>query len=131
MGQLLDWLHEQRDAEPVVVALDMNAAPTRSERGSVSYDPQAYPAALSHPKLRLGSAYKAVLGREPSYTTWKRRGSVELKHCIDYVLHTEHLGVGRVLLPPDERELGEGRLPDWRYPSDHVALAVEFRCPRE
>ena len=90
-----------------------------------SYAAQAYPATTS----ALRSAYKTALGAEPAWTTWKRRGTSEARHCIDYVLCSPEVGVSQVLLPPDDDAVVEERLPGWNYPSDHVALIADLRVP--
>lgn len=125
--QLLDYVHAHvQDGQPFVLAMDMNAAPQRNS-GS-DYEPLAYPAALAHPLL-LRSAYADVLGAEPPYTTWKVRGPHEAKQCIDYIFHSPGMRVRRVLLPPEEADVGPGRLPCFEYPSDHVMLCAEVMLP--
>ena len=121
--QLLDRLLALR--LPCVVLADLNATP----RPSGGYACEAYPAALAHP-LGVRSAYAgACEGEEPAYTTWKRRGAAETRHTIDYILVSGGVGVARVLLAPADGDVAAERLPGWRYPSDHVALAAELRLP--
>ena len=123
VGQLLDRLLALR--LPCVVLADLNATP----RPSAAYACEAYPAALAH-ALGVRSAYAAAGGgEEPGYTTWKRRGAAEVRHTIDYILVAGPVGVARVLLPPADGDVAAERLPGWRYPSDHVALAAELRLP--
>lgn len=105
---------------PCVICLDMNAAPH-----DAAYAAQAYPATTS----ALRSAYRTALGAEPAWTTWKKRGTSEARHCIDYVLCSPEVGVSQVLLPPDDDAVVEERLPGWNYPSDHVALIADLRVP--
>ncbi|CAH0368606.1 unnamed protein product [Pelagomonas calceolata] len=105
---------------PCVICLDMNAAPH-----DAAYAAQAYPATTS----ALRSAYRTALGAEPAWTTWKKRGTSEARHCIDYVLCSPEVGVDAVLLPPEDDEIVEARLPGWNYPSDHVALIADLRVP--
>lgn len=106
----------------------MNAAP--HDGGYVS---EAYPAAVTLPlgdgQPPLRSAYGSALGQELAWTTWKRRGASEARHTIDYILVSEGLGVGRVLLPPDDAAMAPERLPGWAYPSDHIALFAELYVP--
>ena len=97
----------------------MNAAPGETADCS----PEAYTVAI---KMGMQSAYKEVLGEEPRWTTWKRRGVKESKHTIDYILITPKVGVGQVLRPPEDADMAPERLPGWRYPSDHVALQAEL-----
>lgn len=106
---------------PCVVCLDMNAAP----KDASSYAAEAYPATIG----KLRSAYKTALGAEPAWTTWKRRGTSEARHCIDYILCSSEVGVARVLLAPDDAAIVEARLPGWNYPSDHIALLADLRVP--
>jgi len=61
------------------------------------------------------------------YTTWKKRGSYEARHTIDYVWHspdklrpTARLGV------VDAADMEPWRLPGFRYPSDHLSLWARF-----
>lgn len=124
--QLLDRLH-QLDL-PCIVAMDMNAAPR--ENPSAPYPSEAYPVMLDH-ALRLRSSYVDVLGCEPAYTTWKRRGSKEARHTIDYICVSRTVGVRRVLLPPPEENVHPERLPNFQYPSDHIALMVELLIPMQ
>lgn len=121
--QLLDLVRGK--ALPCVVATDMNATPCRD--GPAGYSPEAYRQALSEGSLRLRSAYAEVLGEEPSFTTWKRRGDKETKHTIDYILVSESVEVLGVLAPPQDETIETERLPSWRYPSDHIALMADLR----
>jgi endonuclease/exonuclease/phosphatase family metal-dependent hydrolase len=122
--QLLDRLHAKRLS--CVIATDLNATPRPG-----AYPCEAYPAALAHP-LNARSAYAAAAdGEEPGYTTWKRRGTAEARHTIDYIFVAGAVGVARVLLPPADADVAPERFPGWRYPSDHVALAAELRLPPE
>jgi endonuclease/exonuclease/phosphatase family metal-dependent hydrolase len=123
VGELCAWLQaaaERWDAAATVALLDMNGAPRSTNN---KYEPAAYPAAVGG---RLRSAYQLVLGAEPAWTTWKRRGGEELKMTLDYVLVSPEVTCHRVLLPPDDADVDSERLPGWRYPSDHVMLAAEL-----
>ena len=51
------------------------------------------------------------------------------RHCIDYILATPDVEVRRVLATPDDADVGPGRLPCWRYPSDHISLVAEIALP--
>jgi nocturnin len=136
--QLLDLtMEKQREAAannvvgltslpPVLLGMDMNAAP---QEQSHKYDAEALPAALAHP-LGLRSAYAVACGgQEPAWSTWKKRGESEAKHTIDYILASPDVEVRRVLLAPDEATVEAGRLPCFKYPSDHIAIAAEFNVP--
>mgnify|MGYP003684348013 CR=1 FL=1 len=83
MRYLVSAAKEDADAcgaAAIILCLDANAAPKRG--CAADYPPQAYPTAI---EAGLHSAYATLLGEEPSYTTWKRRGSKEAKHTIDYI----------------------------------------------
>ena len=84
-----------------------------------SYAAQAYPATTS----ALHSAYKTALGAEPAWTTWKRRGISEARHCIDYILCSPEVGVSQVLLPPEDDEIVEARLPGWNLCGNQISDA--------
>ena len=80
--------------------------------------------------LGLRSAYAVACGgQEPAWSTWKKRGESEAKHTIDYILASPDVEVRRVLLAPDEATVEVGRLPCFKYPSDHIAIAAEFNVP--
>ena len=126
--QLFDRVAALRGDLPCIAVMDMNAAPETS--ASAPYPAAAYPAALSHGALRVGSAYARALGSEPAWTTWKRRVGAfkagEAKHTIDYIFTTADIAVTRVLNVPDDASVVETRLPGWEYPSDHVALRADL-----
>ena len=74
---------------------------------------------------------------EPPFTTWKFRapagaagadGATEKKETIDYVWYGggRHLGCVATWGLPSESEIGPAALPSASYPSDHLALAVDF-----
>jgi mRNA deadenylase 3'-5' endonuclease subunit Ccr4 len=89
--------------------------------------PAPHPVAR-HP-LSLRSAYCAVAGREPPYTTCHGR----YIGTVDYVWYTaEPVGEGGatlralgVLQPPRLAGIHSG-LPSAEWPSDHVALVADF-----
>eukprot|EP00746_Dinoflagellata_sp_MGD_P014740 gnl/MRDRNA2_/MRDRNA2_132466_c0_seq1.p1 gnl/MRDRNA2_/MRDRNA2_132466_c0~~gnl/MRDRNA2_/MRDRNA2_132466_c0_seq1.p1 ORF type:complete len:274 (-),score=40.22 gnl/MRDRNA2_/MRDRNA2_132466_c0_seq1:12-785(-) len=126
IGQLLDRVHAI--GLPCVLALDMNAAPKQNPASN--YTSKAYPAVLEH-RIGLRSAYADVLGDEPGYTTWKRRGDHEAKQTIDYIFVSPTIKADNVLLPPLEGDMDSARLPGWRYPSDHIALMARLRIPKD
>ena len=120
VGQLFDALAARRlrrargrgRAAARDVAADLNASPAPAAgRGGVAFASEAYPAALAH-ALGVRSAYGR---REGAWTTWKRRGELEMRHEIDYVLVGEGVEPTRVLLAPADEHVGPGRLPAWRY----------------
>ena len=64
---------------------------------------------------------------EPEFSTWKFRTGGEARRVIDHAFYS-----GAALAPtrrwrgPTRAEIGPGGLPCAAYPSDHVALLVEF-----
>ncbi|CAE7033926.1 noct [Symbiodinium sp. KB8] len=122
MVSLLDLLSRLSvPACGVILACDMNAVSIPD--GKIG-DPLAYTAALSH-ELRLQSSY-AESSKEPEFTTWKLRPKGEVKRTIDYILHSPSLCVAALLKLPSEAEMPKSRLPSHSYPSDHMALGVDF-----
>ncbi|KAG8232036.1 hypothetical protein J437_LFUL012060 [Ladona fulva] len=119
---------------PVILCGDFNAEPSEP----------VYTTILSDKRLCLSSAYaqypldseKGDMAngncmqqlREPPYTTWKVRESEgEVCHTIDYVFHSQSsLLVESVLEFPSGEEIGPGRVPSLRYPSDHFSLVCDF-----
>lgn len=64
-----------------------------------------------------------------SYTTWKSRSGKIAKHVIDYIFYTHSsLRVTATLGPPapDEIAQSELKLPNIRYPSDHISVAADL-----
>lgn len=136
MNELLE--HLETFQLPCIVGLDMNAEPANV--CGASYPAKAYPLATTKhlcihgTKAPLRSAYALAMGKEPNWTTWKRRQGRgkqgEVSHTIDYVLISHDIRCSRVLLPPADADIVDSRLPGWSYPSDHVALLAELSLPR-
>jgi endonuclease/exonuclease/phosphatase family metal-dependent hydrolase len=63
------------------------------------------------------------------FTTWKIRGTLEVKRMIDYIFFGGPLRCRNILMPPAEEDVGVRRLPSLRFPSDHLHIAaqLEFR----
>ena len=65
------------------------------------------------------------------YSTWKTRGKVKIKRVIDYIFHNSQdirgVHCTHILGLPEEEEMEPHRLPGFRYPSDHLAIAARFR----
>ena len=65
------------------------------------------------------------------YSTWKTRGKVKTKRVIDYIFHNSQdirgVHCTHILGLPEEEEMEPHRLPGFRYPSDHLAIAARFR----
>jgi nocturnin len=75
----------------------------------------------AYPLARAESAHAAGTNM---WTTWKRRGSHEVKHQIGYICTIGADSVAR-LLPPSDDALANGRLPSPYYPSDHIAISAD------
>jgi mRNA deadenylase 3'-5' endonuclease subunit Ccr4 len=63
------------------------------------------------------------------YSTWKVRSGKTAKHLIDYMFYTHgSLRVNGVLGPPSGQDMAESKykLPDLRYPSDHLSIAADM-----
>ena len=122
MTSLLELLARMSCAAgAVIVACDLNAVSVPD--GKIG-EPLAYAAALSH-HLKLQSCY-ARSSVEPEFTTWKLRPKGEVKRTIDYVFHSPSLRPEAILQLPDASEMPQERLPSHSYPSDHLALGVDF-----
>ena len=77
--------------------------------------------------LMLKSAYKATLGSEIPFSTWKIRENKEFKKTIDYIwFSSDILNVTSVLDVPDDREVPAEKFPNFNHPSDHIALCCDF-----
>lgn len=74
------------------------------------------------------SSFFPALGREPEFTTLKKReGGDAKKRCIDYIWYgRDKLELMGVLEVPDEEEIGSQRLPSFSFPSDHIDLFAKF-----
>lgn len=111
----------------IVVCGDFNSPP--SDQNGIQA--KCFPEVCNHP-LRLCSVFQKLeldqkLNVDSFYTTWKIRPKGEVKWCIDYVMHSAALGVMSVSSVPTEQDgLPDCRLPSFQYPSDHLALAVDF-----
>ena len=122
MVSLLDYLSRMScTACGIIMACDMNAVSVPD--GKIG-EPLAYRAALSH-ELTLQSSY-AESSKEPEFTTWKLRPKGEVKRTIDYIFHSPSLRPQGLLQLPPESAMPQERLPSHSYPSDHLALGVDF-----
>ncbi|XP_012267234.2 nocturnin isoform X2 [Athalia rosae] len=123
---LLDFVSSTAEGRPVILCGDFNAEPSEP----------IYRTVLSHQELNLGSAYADFscetdipsIDREPPYTTWKVRDEGEVCHTIDYVFYNKDVfAVNAILQFPTSDDIGEGRVPSFRYPSDHFSLCCDLR----
>ena len=124
---LLEFLEKKIDkSDALLVCGDLNA-----DCIEPVYD------AFVESSLKLSSAYKNLSpdgSTEPNYTTWKIRGGAgpggsdqHVCRAIDYIWYTERsLRLKALLNFPTDEQIGEDRLPCFRYPSDHFSLVAEF-----
>jgi len=124
VGQLLQAISAEPAPAHTVVCGDFNSDPF----GVLGvHTASAVPRVLATSTLR--SAYPLPTSLRDCahlYSTWKRRGSDDTPHWIDYIFHSPSLRPTSLLLPPHASDLDAARLPGFRYPSDHIALAAEF-----
>ncbi|CAE7687986.1 noct, partial [Symbiodinium microadriaticum] len=108
-----------------IIMGDFNAEACTSSSGSAAV---AIPIALNWCDGYLSSAYTLPTSHaDDLYTTWKTRGGTDFKRMIDYILYSASSGleVAAVLKPPSPEEIATSacKLPDIRYPSDHISIA--------
>ncbi|CAB0007498.1 unnamed protein product [Nesidiocoris tenuis] len=114
---LLDFVASIAQDRPVILCGDFNAEPIEPVYSSV----------ITHPSIRLASAYATCEG-EPPYTTWKVREEGEVRHTIDYIFYSKNkFSVEDVLDFPSGEDMGPGRVPSYQYPSDHFSLVTDLR----
>lgn len=114
---LTQYLKDKNLDHPIILCGDFNAPPTEP-----AYD------VVKSCDLNLTSVntHLSQEGKEPKYTTWKVRDT-EVCRTIDYIWYSKQgLKVKSVLNMASEKEVGEGRLPSFRYPSDHLSLVCDF-----
>lgn len=115
---LMDFLNEQALGRPIVCTGDFNADPCEP----------VYQTMTSSKTMRMSSAYKDVLEHEPNYTTWKFREDGEHIQTLDYIFYTpDQLCVEAVLDMPTGEQIGENRLPNLAFASDHFSLVADLR----
>ena len=116
--KFVDVLRKKLDPESaVIICGDFNGIPSE----------EFYQIMESHNGGYLCSSYMKAAGEELSYTTWKVRQGVEIKHTIDYIWFShEVLNVASYLELPDEKEISEEKFPSFASPSDHLALCCDF-----
>jgi endonuclease/exonuclease/phosphatase family metal-dependent hydrolase len=117
----------------VVLAADFNTDAYAAESEGITIPAQCIPAVAACQILALESAYPLQTSEEDqggNYTTWKKRGDYEAKHTIDYILYSGFgLECVATLDAVSPEDMDDARLPGFRYPSDHLAIAAEFRFP--
>jgi len=109
---------------PLILAGDFNATP----------DEPAYKILCD---AHLQSAYEELCGEEPDYTTWKIRGERgnasspvgEKKRTIDFLFYLPGMMKAMAVLElPSEEDIGPNRLPNLKFPSDHMYLVAKFEA---
>ncbi|XP_054721892.1 nocturnin-like isoform X2 [Uloborus diversus] len=116
---LMDFIKLFSGSSPVIVTGDFNASPTESVYQTITKD-DTFP---------LESAYRCLSNRnqEPLYTTWKIREDGEYCQTLDYIFYTKNsIDVESALHLPTAEDIGEGRVPSYRYPSDHFSLVADL-----
>ena len=144
---LMRFVKDVAQGRPILLSGDFNAEPSEP----------VYSTIMNNKDLGLSSAYAELLAKsnpvksvepspedgqvepptkadimashEPDYTTWKiREDGGEVCHTIDYVFYSKSkLTVDNCLMFPGAAEVGQNRVPSFRYPSDHFSLVCDFR----
>jgi len=125
VGQLLEAIYTEPRPAHTVVCGDFNTNPYDDVNDK--HQASAVPRLLTTSTLR--SAYRLPLSPKDCvhmYSTWKLRGADDAPQCVDYIFHSPGLRPTSLLTPPNAKDLDAARLPGFRYPSDHIALAAEF-----
>ncbi len=119
---LVNYLRDKVADQALVVCGDFNGDFTEPVYKSFKDSP-----------LNLTSTYTLLSpdGAEPPYTTWKIRGGKggekDVCRAIDYMWYTKNsMTVDSVKMQPTDEEIGENRLPSYRYGSDHLSLAADY-----
>jgi len=117
------------DCDNVILAGDFNAAKIDmvDKSSPIKYKPLVLPLIE---KSGFTSAYEAILGKEPSYTTWKTRGGKMKQYTVDYIMLSKGISPVGVLDVPIEALVPSYGFPNFRYPSDHVALCADLKLPK-
>ncbi|GIY96936.1 nocturnin [Caerostris extrusa] len=116
---LMDFIKAYSGNNPVIITGDFNANPCEP----------IYQALINDDTYPLDSAYRYLsnTNAEPRYTTWKIREDGEYCQTLDYIFYTcNSFAVENVLQIPTGEDIGEGRVPSYRYPSDHFSLVADF-----
>lgn len=119
---------------PVILLGDFNTTPQdhcSDEHSSLTVIPHTQQwnggfFSSAYPFLSTGECIDPAIW---TYSTWKSRGGVEAKQLIDYIWFSKrHFELQWILDVPDIAELksSTSKLPDMRYPSDHIALCSQL-----
>ena len=117
IGDLIQYLKDKNLDHPLILCGDFNSPPTDTTYAVVK---------SSDLGLASVNTHLSKEGQEPEYTTWKVR-ETEVCRTIDYIWYTRKgVKVKSVLDVPKEEEVGAGRLPSFRYPSDHLSQVCDL-----
>jgi len=107
----------QQNKEDIILCGDLNAH-------FENYDPVR---ALVYPFLKM-CGFRNAYGSRPFYTHWGAWADCEVKVIFDYIMYLGNMRVKRVLQVPEESVIANTpeRLPNDRYPSDHISLVADF-----
>eukprot|EP00541_Cyclophora_tenuis_P017897 CAMPEP_0116559484 /NCGR_PEP_ID=MMETSP0397-20121206/10424_1 /TAXON_ID=216820 /ORGANISM="Cyclophora tenuis, Strain ECT3854" /LENGTH=141 /DNA_ID=CAMNT_0004085263 /DNA_START=65 /DNA_END=490 /DNA_ORIENTATION=+ len=111
---------------PVLVLGDLNADPPTEQTRNTSA------VQLLVDNNRFTSAYDLENSSEndpPLFTTWKTRGNRTARRVIDYIFYSGLVCTHTLSLPHKALEEERYKLPNLRYPSDHLMIAAKFRLP--
>ncbi|XP_013773535.1 nocturnin-like isoform X2 [Limulus polyphemus] len=117
---LLEFIRLHHDQRPVIITGDFNAEPSEP----------VYSTLTTCAELKLDSAYAYLSNQhaEPPYTTWKIREEGEVCHTLDYIFFSKDtMELQSLLVFPCGEDIGEDRVPSYRYSSDHFSLVCDFR----
>jgi len=107
----------QKEDEDIILCGDLNSHVETYE----SVKAVAYP-------FLTQCGFRNAYGRKPKYTHWGGWMDSEVKMVFDYILYLGNVRVRRVLQVPCESKIEESpeRLPNGKYPSDHVSLVADI-----
>ncbi|XP_076352235.1 nocturnin-like isoform X2 [Tachypleus tridentatus] len=116
---LLDFIRMYYDRKPLIVTGDFNAEPTEPVYNTMTK--------CLEPSLDSGYSYLSNRHEEHPYTTWTIREDGEICRTLDYIFFNKNtLTLESVLNLPREEDIGEDRVPSFRYSSDHFSLVCDF-----
>jgi len=122
MGWLLNHLSHVNI--PIILACDMNANPIKNKNG---YEPLCYREVTQ--LFGFESVYVKGQGREPEFTTFKKRKDIVDKHTIDYIFVKNGRWKVSALLQIEtvlDMNSSSSVIPNWNYPSDHFAIGCKL-----
>jgi len=116
------------DCRNIIIAGDFNAAKIDMLDTSINknYKPLVIP---QIEKIGFRSAYETVFGKEPTYTTWKVRNGRMKKYTVDFIMLSKGMSAVGALDVPIDDDVPSCGFPNFRYPSDHVALCADIALP--